>query len=102
MVTGFNTNIEYQGEVYHVQTENERGDAPIITTFLFKGGAALLSRKTSYLSCGPSETLDDIIKKWMKEQHKNILKDLVGGKILLSPPGTLPSESTDTMAEGII
>ena len=89
MVTGFNTNIEYQGDVYHVQTEHEGAGYPIITTFLFKGGEALLSRKTSYLAtvCVPtrrcSDSSEDAIKEWMKEQHKRILKDLVSGKIPL-------------------
>jgi hypothetical protein len=83
MVTGFNTNIEYQGEIYHVQTETEGSGYTIVTTFLFKGGAALLSRKTSYLSCSPAEASEQAIKEWMKAQHKHVLKDLVGDKIPL-------------------
>ena len=95
IVTGFNTNISYQGEVYHVQTEDEGTDYPVITTFLFKGGEALLSRKTSYLSAGNRSLEEDLsasgvltpcqdrIKEWMKEQHKRILKELVAGKIPL-------------------
>ncbi len=87
MVTGFNTNIAYQGEVYHVQTEHEGGGYPIIATVLFKGGAALLSRKTSYLSCSRSRLLESIIEEWMKEQHKRVLKELVSGKIPLPDNG---------------
>jgi len=89
MVTGFNTNIEYQGEVYHVQTEEERHlrdeglGYPIITTFLFKGGAALLARKTSYISCTPEDGTELALTEWMKAQHKMVLKELVGGKIPL-------------------
>ncbi|MBI3357990.1 MAG: hypothetical protein HY201_03400 [Nitrospirae bacterium] len=94
MVTGFNTNIEYQGEVYHVQTEHEGADYPIITTFLFKGGAALLSRKSSYLSCGCSELSQNDIKEWMKEQHKRILKELVAGKIPLLIKTTVTTAAT--------
>ncbi len=83
MVTGFNTNIAYQGEVYHVQTESEGSAYPTVTTFLFLGGAALLSRKTAYLCCSPKAASEQAIQEWMKAQHKNILKELVSGKIPL-------------------
>jgi len=92
MVTGFNTNIEYQGEVYHVQTENEGSGYPVITTFLFKMGAALMSRKTGYLSCRPTEGSDQAVLEWMKEQHKKVLKELVAGKIPL--PVDIHSQGT--------
>ena len=99
MVTGFNTNIEYQGEVYHVQTEEEKTGYLMITTFLFKGGAALLSRKTSYFSCGPAQANEQAITGWMKEQHKNVLKELVAGKIPLPLKKNVAAPAT---AEGII
>ncbi len=83
MVTGFNTNIEYQGEIYHVQTEHDGAGYPIITTILFKEGAALLSRKTSHLSCNPAKVKEEMIKEWMKAHHRNVLKELVTGKIPL-------------------
>jgi ketol-acid reductoisomerase len=83
MVTGFNTNIEYQGAVYHVQTEHEGSGYPIITTILFQEGVALMSRKTSYLSCSRATSLEQAITEWMKAQHKTVLKELVSGNIPL-------------------
>ncbi|MEK7702367.1 MAG: hypothetical protein AAB317_00200 [Nitrospirota bacterium] len=83
MVTGFNTNIEYQGKVYHVQTECDGGKHVVISTFLFKDGAALLSRKTDYFLSGSLNSSDETIKGWIKEQHRKVLKELVGGTIPL-------------------
>ncbi|MEK7286140.1 MAG: hypothetical protein AAB035_02440 [Nitrospirota bacterium] len=83
MITGFNTNIEHQGQIYHVQTESEGTTFVIVSTFLFKDGAALLSRKTQYLLAAAGQTSDDTIRDWMKDQHKKVLKDLVAGKVPL-------------------
>jgi hypothetical protein len=93
MVTGFNTNIEYQGEVYHVQTESEGTGSVVVITFLFRAGAALLSRKTTYLGAVCGETPEEMVKEWMKEQHKKVLKELVAGKI----PLLVGSQATGTI-----
>ena len=47
MVGGFNTNIRYQGQIYHVQTEDGGKDSPSIITLLYRGGAILFSKKTT-------------------------------------------------------
>jgi hypothetical protein len=84
MLTGLNTAIDYQGESYHVQTEDGGASRPVVTTVLFKGGAVFLSRKTPYgHSPDPEPVRSEEIKKLMKEQHKMMLKDLVAGKIPL-------------------
>ena len=84
MLTGLNTAVEYQGESYHVQTEDGGQSHPVITTVLFKGGAVFSSRKTRYAHAAESEPISsDGIKKLMREQHKTMLKDLIAGKIPL-------------------
>ncbi len=48
MVVGFNHNFRYQGEVYHIQTEDSGMLSPNIVTLLYQGGTILASKKTSY------------------------------------------------------
>ncbi len=86
MLTGLNTQVQYQGEIYHVQTEDGGISRPTITTLLFKEGAIFLSRKTSYADQIGSSAIPTLVRTLMQEQHKNMLKDLAGGKIPLPPP----------------
>ena len=81
MSMGMNTNIEYQGKVYHVQTEDGGLDRPVITTLLFKDGAVFASKRTDYKELIASPSYQETVTEMMKEQHKTIIKELVGGKI---------------------
>ena len=81
MLTGFNTDFRYKGTVYHVQTEDNGVGNPYIVTLLYKGGAILASRKTSYADIIKSEYLEKVVMDLMKQQHKQVVKDLIGGKL---------------------
>ena len=41
MVVGFNHNVMYKGEVFHVQTEDSGITNPHIITLLYRGGTIL-------------------------------------------------------------
>ena len=79
MVVGFNHNIKHKGQVYHVQTEDSGVENPHIITHLFVGGNILASRKTSYAAFLASKDLDKVVRSLMEDQHKEILRKLVGG-----------------------
>lgn len=80
MLSGINTDIQYKGQVYHVQTEDGGPENPIITTLLFKGGAIFSSKKTHYEEILQSESYQEVVRELMKEQHKNMVRDLAAGK----------------------
>ena len=91
MLTGFNTNVTYKGEVFHVQTEDSGLRNPVITTLLYKGGWILASKKTSYkelLSEGIQPPKEKI-RQLMAEQHKAMIAELFSGKFddLITKPG---------------
>ena len=48
MITGFNTDIEHDGVVYHVQTEDKGLDSPIILSLVYAGGTILASKRSPY------------------------------------------------------
>lgn len=81
MITGFNTDIEYEGTVYHVQTEDKGLDSPLILSLVYVGGAILASKRSRY---------DDLIEKGFDEkelaerlnrQHKLICAAIRTGRI---------------------
>lgn len=80
MLVGFNTNIPYKGKVYHVQTEDTGETFSIISLLYFKG-AILSSKKTSYVHLKDTPDMKDKVRDMMKEQHKNLIKELIHGKI---------------------
>ncbi len=80
MFIGVNTNIRHKGETYHVQTEDGGIDQHTLTTILFKNGAILSSKKTSYTDIPLSPTFEETVKGMMQEQHKQMMRDLVRGK----------------------
>jgi hypothetical protein len=91
MLTGYNTDFKCQGKVYHVQTEDGGVNSPFITSLLYHQGAILASRKTSYADILKADCLDDVVRDLMMEQHKQMIRDLIQGKLDLN---NAPHEST--------
>jgi hypothetical protein len=76
MVVGYNHNIMYKGEVFHVQTEDSGINNPHIITLLYRGGNILASKKTSYADIVRMGNLNQVVEDLMKEQHKEMLRRL--------------------------
>ncbi len=79
MVVGFNHNIKHKGKMYHIQTEDSGLENPHIITHLFVGGNILASKKTSYADLVGAESLTQVVRELMEEQHKEMLRNLVNG-----------------------
>jgi hypothetical protein len=80
MVLGFNHNITYKGEVFHVQTEDSGVANPHIITLLYRGGVIISSKKTSYSDILKMESLELVVEELMKEQHKEMMRRLKAGE----------------------
>jgi hypothetical protein len=91
MLTGYNTDFKFQGKVFHCQTEDGGTNSPYITSLLYHQGAILASRKTSYADILKADCLDEVVRELMMEQHKQMIRDLMQGKLDL---GNAPHEAT--------
>lgn len=80
MVLGFNHNITYKGEVFHVQTEDSGVANPHIITLLYRGGVIISSKKTSYSDILKMDNLEEVVEELMKEQHKDMMRRLKSGE----------------------
>jgi hypothetical protein len=80
MLVGYNTNISYQGTVYHVQTEDSGVRNPHIITLLYDKGTILARKKASYADIAESPDYEEKVRELMKEQHKAMIKELIHGK----------------------
>jgi len=79
MVVGFNHNVRYKDQVFHIQTEDSGLKSPHIITLLYVGGTILASKKTSYADIAKVDNLDAVVEELMKEQHKDMLRSLKKG-----------------------
>ena len=80
MVLGFNHNLMYKGEVFHVQTEDSGVANPHIITLLYRGGVIISSKKTSYSDILKIDNLEVVVEELMKEQHKDMMRRLKIGE----------------------
>lgn len=81
MITGFNTDIEHDGVVYHVQTEDKGLDTPIILSLVYSGGAILASKRAPYQDLIASGFSDEALSERLKRQHKLICAAIHSGRI---------------------
>lgn len=81
MITGFNTDIEFDGVVYHVQTEDKGLDTPLILSLVYVGGAILASKRSPYQDL-LNEGFDPLIlTERLQRQHKLICAAVKAGRI---------------------
>ncbi len=81
VIPGFNTDIEYDGVVYHVQTEDKGLDSPHILSLVYTGGAILVRKRTSYEDL-IAEGLDEhALAERLNRQHKLICAAIRAGRI---------------------
>ena len=105
MITGFNTDIEYEGVVYHVQTEDKGLDSPVILSLVYSGGAILASKRSPYEDLIRGGYSDEALAERLKRQHMlicaaihtgriNDLKKMSGRSVEPGSTGTIDSQGT--------
>jgi len=81
VITGFNTDIEFDGVVYHVQTEDKGLDTPLILSLVYVGGAILASKRAPYQDL-INEGFDPLVlTERLQRQHKLICAAVKAGRI---------------------
>lgn len=77
---GFNNNIKFHEQVFHVQTEDSGLDQPHIITHLFAdGGRVIKSHKRSYASEVQRPDIAEFVRSLMKAQHLEMVLKLRDG-----------------------
>ena len=81
VITGFNTDIEHDGVVYHVQTEDKGLDTPIILSLVYAGGTILASKRSRYEDLIAEGFSDEALAERLKRQHRLICAAIHSGRI---------------------
>ena len=80
VITGYNTDVEYDGVVYHVQTEDKGVNTPLILSLVYRDGAILASKRTPYDDLILSGFDQAILAKRLQRQHKLICAAVHAGR----------------------
>ena len=81
MITGFNTDIEFNGVTYHVQTEDKGLDSPLILSLVYESGTILASKRTSYKDLLDEGFDKSVLTVRLQRQHKLICAAIKAGRI---------------------
>ncbi|MCH2107889.1 MAG: hypothetical protein MK135_01045 [Polyangiaceae bacterium] len=78
---GYNNNVQYRGQIFHIQTEDSGVNSPRIMTHLFAdGGRIVRSLRTDYGEHVASPEMAVLVKELMKKQHKEMFVSLRAGE----------------------
>ena len=81
MITGFNTDIDHDGRVYHVQTEDRGLKHPVVESLVYCGGEIIASRRNPYGDLVESgDYCEERVQAKMEEQHKRLMREIRNGK----------------------
>jgi hypothetical protein len=87
VLTGFNTDIDFEGVTYHVQTEDRGSTNPLIESLVYVKGEILATRRTEYSDLLEAGAEMPSIQILMERQHRNILDAIRTGRMdMLTEP----------------
>jgi len=98
MLTGFNTDIEFEGTTYHVQTEDRSGSNPLIESLVYMKGEILATRRTEYRYLLEAGAGMADIQALMERQHRAIIEAIRNGRIDVLTEPRLGSEGDTTVS----
>jgi len=81
VLTGYNTDIEYSGTVYHVQTEDKGQSNPLVESLVYTAGEILYTRRTPYHDLVAEEVDKGALATLMERQHRTIVQAVQAGGV---------------------
>jgi hypothetical protein len=81
VITGFNTDVEHDGIIYHVQTEDKGLKSPLILSLVYVGGTILASKRTPYDDLINDGFDENKLAERLQRQHKLICAAIHTGRI---------------------
>jgi hypothetical protein len=81
VITGYNTDVEFEGVTYHVQTEDKGLAKPIILSLVYDRGTILASKRLPYDDLLEGGFDEDVLAARLSRQHKLICAAIQAGRI---------------------
>ena len=81
MISGFNTDIEFNNTVYHVQTEDKGLKSRLIVSLVYDRGTILASKRASYDDLAAGDFDEKQLTERLNRQHKLICAAVKAGRL---------------------
>ncbi|REJ79025.1 MAG: hypothetical protein DWQ32_09710 [Acidobacteria bacterium] len=81
MITGFNTDVSYDGVTYHVQTEDKGLDTPLILSLVFDRGTILAAKRSPYDDLIADGLDEKALEARLQRQHKLMCAAIRAGRL---------------------
>ncbi len=80
MLTGFNTDVEFNGQIYHVQTEDRGLANPVVESLVYSRGQIITARKTAYAELIENGACEgEQVLARMEAQHRDLMREIRNG-----------------------
>ncbi len=96
MLTGYNTDIDYNGTVFHVQTEDKGLENGVVESLVYSSGEILYSRRTPYSGLLDEGGDMDVVASMMERQHRTIVEAIRRGLLERLIHGDEPDAEDET------
>lgn len=81
MITGFNTDVEFNGVIYHVQTEDKGLETPLLLTLVYDRGTILASKRQPYDDLFKDGFSEKELETRLKRQHSLVCAAIKAGRV---------------------
>lgn len=83
MQKGFNSDVQYKGQSYHVQTEDWGLSNPFLVSRVFRQGVVVKTVKISYQEAfARNKITAEVIQLALRRQHHEMMDSLISGKLV--------------------
>lgn len=83
MQKGFNSDVQYKGQSYHVQTEDWGFQNPFLVSRVFRQGVVVKTVKISYQQAFSERRITaEVVQLALRRQHHEMMDSLISGKLV--------------------
>jgi len=82
MISGLNTQVQFEDDHFHIQTEDCGRTNPVIDTTIYLGGAIIGSKKTSYKEFLESAAFNEKdLQQMLERQYYSLVRAIHSGRV---------------------
>jgi hypothetical protein len=100
LLTGYNTDVRFEGQTYHVQSEDRGRANPVLESLVYCGGQILHQGRPPYDALVRREATEAAVAAVLDRQHRDLVRRARHGEFAAAAgPGGLPNAGAAPAAE---
>jgi hypothetical protein len=101
LLTGYNTDVRFEGQTYHVQSEDRGRANPVLESLVYCGGQILHQERTPYDDLVRREATEASVAAVLDRQHRDLVRRARHGEFAAAAggPGGPPNAGAAPAAE---